>query len=36
MGTSVPMLATHYLSHINVINMVNTLTADTQPSANAS
>jgi integrase len=35
MGTSVPMLASHYLSHINVITMVDTITATTRPSQHA-
>jgi integrase len=32
MGTSIEMMATHYLSHINVVGMVDTLTRDTRVS----
>src|SRR4051794_14796553 len=31
-GTSVEIMATHYLSHINVVSMIDTLTADTRQS----
>ncbi|HYI73215.1 MAG TPA: tyrosine-type recombinase/integrase [Skermanella sp.] len=35
MGTSVEMMATHYLSHINVISRVDTITATIRPSQHA-
>ncbi|UEM19011.1 hypothetical protein JL100_018160 [Skermanella mucosa] len=35
MGTSPEMMATHYLSHVNVVSMVDVLTANTRENADA-